>query len=183
MSTGLRVRRRGTAALVLVGIIASSTTGSLRVAYAYDAPTAARVVVHEIVAAEPGLPQLSDVQERSVSPPAEPSGASTTPFSLSHATNTATGLADDAVTTVGTKISGQMGSRGWAQSLIDDALARPSSTVITRDTRWMSAGTRLNDPATAFIRADGSYVVRNDLTGDVVQISNRNDPNWIAPWD
>jgi hypothetical protein len=24
---------------------------------------------------------------------------------------------------------------------------------------------------------------KNDVTGDVVQVSNRNDTNWIAPWD
>ena len=41
----------------------------------------------------------------------------------------------------------------------------------------------MNDPATAFIRSDSSYVVRNDRTGEVVQISDRTDPNWIAPWD
>ncbi|WP_408981024.1 colicin E5-related ribonuclease [Pseudomonas sp. B21-017] len=30
---------------------------------------------------------------------------------------------------------------------------------------------------------DGSYVVRNDRTGAIVQVSNKKDPNWVAPWD
>jgi len=31
-------------------------------------------------------------------------------------------------------------------------------------------------------RNEGSYVVRNNVNHDIVQISNRNDSNWIAPW-
>ncbi|MBC3456567.1 colicin E5-related ribonuclease [Pseudomonas mosselii] len=27
-----------------------------------------------------------------------------------------------------------------------------------------------------------SYVVRNDRTGAIVQVSNKNDPEWVAPW-
>ncbi len=41
----------------------------------------------------------------------------------------------------------------------------------------------LDDPATAYYASDGSYVVRNDKTGEITQISNKNDPNWIAKWD
>ncbi|WP_429244211.1 colicin E5-related ribonuclease [Luteibacter sp. 621] len=40
----------------------------------------------------------------------------------------------------------------------------------------------MNDPATAYYSRSGGYVVRNDVTGDIVQISNRNDPGWKAPW-
>lgn len=95
----------------------------------------------------------------------------------------AAGLADDATIAIGKKVSGQMGGRGWTRDLIDDTLRSPSRTVVTRDTRWTSAGTRMDDPATAYVRTDRTYVVRNDITGDIVQISNRNDPNWVAPWD
>ncbi|WP_369335435.1 colicin E5-related ribonuclease, partial [Pseudomonas sp.] len=35
--------------------------------------------------------------------------------------------------------------------------------------------TRLNDPATGYIAKDGSYVVKNDRTGKIVQVSNRKD--------
>lgn len=41
----------------------------------------------------------------------------------------------------------------------------------------------MNDPATAYIDESGHYVVINDRTNDVVQISNRNDPDWRAPWE
>ncbi|WP_277620448.1 colicin E5-related ribonuclease [Pseudomonas deceptionensis] len=25
--------------------------------------------------------------------------------------------------------------------------------------------------------------MRNDRTGAIVQVSNKNDPEWVAPWD
>ncbi|MDF2077301.1 colicin E5-related ribonuclease [Pseudomonas mendocina] len=60
----------------------------------------------------------------------------------------------------------------------------PSKTVVTKDTRFDPvSGTRLNDPATGYIASDGSYVVRNDRTGAIVQVSDKNDKNWVAPWD
>jgi hypothetical protein len=40
----------------------------------------------------------------------------------------------------------------------------------------------MNDPATAFINQKGHYVVRNDVTGDVVQVSNKFDINWVSPF-
>ncbi|MEZ0601684.1 colicin E5-related ribonuclease [Paraburkholderia sp. IW21] len=43
-------------------------------------------------------------------------------------------------------------------------------------------GARHDDPATAFMREDGHYVVRNDIDGTIVQISKRNDPNWKSPF-
>jgi filamentous hemagglutinin len=41
----------------------------------------------------------------------------------------------------------------------------------------------MNDPATAYYGRRGGYVVRNNRTGDIVQVSNRTDPGWGAPWD
>lgn len=82
------------------------------------------------------------------------------------------------------KIGKQMPKRGWTDELIEDTISNPSQTVKTRDTRWLpGADGPLDDPATGYIRSDGSYVVRNDRTGAITQVSNRNDPNWIAPWD
>ncbi|MBB4187353.1 RHS repeat-associated protein [Sinorhizobium terangae] len=81
------------------------------------------------------------------------------------------------------KIERQMGPRGWDRAAIDDTIAHPERTVITRDTRHNpQTGNRNDDPATAYVNADGSYVVRNDRTGDVVQISDRTDPNWKSPF-
>jgi RHS repeat-associated protein len=83
-----------------------------------------------------------------------------------------------------TKIGKQMGKRGWSDPLVDDTLTNPSRTVPTRDTRYKPDGSGLknDDPATAFIRDDGSYVVRNDKTGEIVQVSDRNDPGWKNPF-
>lgn len=77
-----------------------------------------------------------------------------------------------------------MGKRGWTEEAIQETLDNPVRTVKTRDTRWLpGADGPLDDPATAYYASDGSYVVRNDKTGVITQISNKNDPNWIAPWD
>ena len=82
------------------------------------------------------------------------------------------------------KIGKQMGKRGWTEEAIQETLDNPVRTVKTRDTRWLpGADGPLDDPATAYYASDGSYVVRNDKTGVITQISNKNDPNWIAPWD
>lgn len=62
-------------------------------------------------------------------------------------------------------------------------VSRVARTMATRDTRHIRGGGRMDDPAAACYSERGGYVVRNDRTGDIVQISDRTDPNWIAPWD
>ncbi len=86
-------------------------------------------------------------------------------------------------TSFGAKIEGQMGRRGWTTESVEETIANPSRTSATTDTRFLPNGTRMNDPATAYINVDGSYVVRNNRSGDVVQVSNRRDPNWKSPFD
>lgn len=82
------------------------------------------------------------------------------------------------------KISQQMGKRGWTAESLDSVLKNPSKTVATKDTRFDPiSGKRLNDPATGYVAKDGSYVVKNDRTGAIVQVSDKNEKNWIAPWD
>jgi filamentous hemagglutinin len=82
------------------------------------------------------------------------------------------------------KITKQMGKRGWTDASIGDAIAKPVRTVETRDTRWLSDGSgRLDDPATAYYYRNGGYVVRNDVTGEITQVSDRFDEYWSAPWD
>ncbi|MCU1758988.1 colicin E5-related ribonuclease [Pseudomonas sp. 14P_8.1_Bac3] len=86
--------------------------------------------------------------------------------------------------TIEPKIADQMGKRGWTESSIKSVIDKPIKTVVTKDTRFDTVlGSRLNDPATGYIAKDGSYVVRNDRTGAIVQVSNKNDPGWVAPWD
>jgi hypothetical protein len=73
--------------------------------------------------------------------------------------------------------------RGWTIESVLDTIANAFSTRAVRDTRFDPVtGLRNNDPATAFINADGSYVVRNNITGEIVQISNRNNPFWKVPF-
>ncbi|UOE45625.1 colicin E5-related ribonuclease [Agromyces larvae] len=86
-------------------------------------------------------------------------------------------------TQIGPKIERQMSGRGWTRDMVEDLIENPSRTVATRDTRWLSNGVERNDaPATAYLNSRGGYVVRNDETGDIVQVSNLNDPNWKSPW-
>jgi len=90
----------------------------------------------------------------------------------------------EVATIIETKIAQQMGTRGWSAEAIESVITSPAKTVVTRDTRFDPVtGTRLNDPATGYISQDGAYIVRNDRTGQVVQVSNKNDPTWKAPWD
>jgi len=88
----------------------------------------------------------------------------------------------EVTTTFGSKIEAQLGKRGWTKDEVNGTIASPDRTAATTDSRYLSDGSRMSDPATAYINKDGSYVVRNNKSGDVVQISNRNDPNWKNPF-
>lgn len=73
----------------------------------------------------------------------------------------------------GTKIQGQIPKRGWSDALIDDAISSPHhvSPALNKAT---------NNPATAYFLKDGSYVVRENATGRIIQVSDRFDPGWIV---
>jgi RHS repeat-associated protein len=88
----------------------------------------------------------------------------------------------EVTTSFGKKIEAQLDKRGWTKDDVNGTIANPDRTVATTDSRYQPDGTRLNDPATAYVNKDGSYVVRNNKSGDIVQISNRNDPNWKSPF-
>ncbi|MBO1348474.1 MAG: hypothetical protein EBE86_014270 [Hormoscilla sp. GUM202] len=75
-----------------------------------------------------------------------------------------------------------MSKRGWKQQSVVATIQNPASTAATRDNRYNIDGTQKNEPATVYYRSDGHYVVCNDLTGDIVQVSDTNDPNWIDPF-
>jgi hypothetical protein len=89
----------------------------------------------------------------------------------------------DPGTKFGAKIEGQLRARGWTKRLVESTIRNPARIVKTRDIRAVEGGGRMNDPATVYYSARGGYVVRNNRTGDIVQISNRLNPNWRAPWD
>jgi hypothetical protein len=81
------------------------------------------------------------------------------------------------------KIARQMLRRGWIRRDIERAFAHPHRIVETTDMRWQADGSRRNDPAKAYIREDGHYIVRNEVDGTIVQISNRNKPHWKSPFE
>ena len=83
---------------------------------------------------------------------------------------------------IGQKIEKQLGKRGWTREEVERTVSQPHRTVQTRDTRHLPGGTRMNDPATAYVNKDGSYVIRNDRTGDIVQISDKGKPGWKSPF-
>jgi hypothetical protein len=84
----------------------------------------------------------------------------------------------DVIARYSPKILKQMPRRGWTTSLVEETIRDPERTGKTRDQRVVGGESR-NDPATAYFRDDDSYVVRNDRTKDIVQLSDRNDPRWI----
>jgi hypothetical protein len=71
------------------------------------------------------------------------------------------------------KLSRQMKERGWTEQsvrdLVDNHYTTRKSTNVTNN----------NPPATVFYREDGHHVIVDDITGEVVQVSDRTDPKWI----
>jgi RHS repeat-associated protein len=85
---------------------------------------------------------------------------------------------------IGEHIKGQMQNRGWTRDLIEETIKNPARKVTNlRDTRNIENGLKMDDPATGYVAEDGSYVIINNVTHDVVQISNKFKPGWKAPWD
>ncbi|MBN3851328.1 hypothetical protein G3N58_31580 [Paraburkholderia sp. Ac-20342] len=79
------------------------------------------------------------------------------------------------------KIGAQLPERGWTtqdnQNAINDG---PTGTAFDqRSTSKTPVGLPGNDTATVYGSKDG-YVVVNDRTGEVVQVSDKTDPGWIV---
>lgn len=89
---------------------------------------------------------------------------------------------DKPKTSFGAKILGQLSKRGWTVESVQELISNPSRTAETADTRNNPDGSINNDPATAYIDEDGSYVVQNDETGDIVQVSDRSNSGWLSPF-
>jgi RHS repeat-associated protein len=66
------------------------------------------------------------------------------------------------------------GARGWSPANIDQTLQYPA---LTRE----GIDKRTNQKVTYYYRSDGHYVVQNDITGEILQVSNTTNPNWIDP--
>lgn len=72
------------------------------------------------------------------------------------------------------KIAAQLTARGWTEQELRAAIDQGAIGQSIDQT-----GGR-NDPASVYGSKQGGYVVVNDRTGRVVQISDRTDPGWIA---
>lgn len=84
-------------------------------------------------------------------------------------------LASGAAIAIGEKIARQMTKRGWTEEKIKDVIENPARTQQGTDR------TRNDEPATLYFDKNGAYVAVNDKTGDVVQVSDANDPDWKVP--
>jgi hypothetical protein len=67
---------------------------------------------------------------------------------------------------------GSGGNRGWTKDLIDRTVKNPYTT---REAFNRASGNK----ATAFFRKDGAYVVRDNVTSEIVQVSKIGNSGWI----
>ena len=74
----------------------------------------------------------------------------------------------------------QVVNRGWSLDSIRSVVSDPAFTRSTTDNpsiyNWANG-----NPVTYYYRSDGQYVVIDNITGQVVQVSNTFDPHWIDP--
>ena len=70
------------------------------------------------------------------------------------------------------KIAGQMARRGWTTELIHGVVNAPFATRVALNRATGNA-------ATAFFTKEGFYVVKDNVTNEIIQISNRLDPGWV----
>jgi len=82
---------------------------------------------------------------------------------------------DDLVFGSGTKpykkLNNQMRKRGWDSASVKNIVDTPYTT---RPTVNRANG----NPATAYYGKDGSYVVVDNVTNEIIQVSNKFNPNW-----
>ena len=71
------------------------------------------------------------------------------------------------------KIAAQLSARGWTKQEVRDAVDAPPIGTSTDHTRGRA------EPATVYGSKYGGYVIVNDMTRHVVQVSDKTDPGWI----
>ncbi len=71
------------------------------------------------------------------------------------------------------KIFPQMAVRGWTVEAVEEVIVNPSAVGATVNRATGNA-------ATAFFDKAGSYIVKDNITNDIIQISNRNDAHWVV---
>jgi hypothetical protein len=68
------------------------------------------------------------------------------------------------------KVRVDMAVRGWTPQAVAELARRPAQTMAVWDRRHNLDGSQAGQQATAFISADGRYVVVNNVTHDVVSV-------------
>jgi len=79
------------------------------------------------------------------------------------------------------KIRDQLKKRGWTEEEIENLTGSNEPTGVTTDNRGPAKtedGEGRNDTASVYGKPS-EYVVVNDRTKEVVQVSNKTDPGWI----
>ena len=72
----------------------------------------------------------------------------------------------------GQRLANQMSQRGWTEDTVRSTVNNPHTT---RSATNRATG----NSATAFFNRDGSHVIVDNTTREIVQVSNRFDLNWI----
>ena len=74
--------------------------------------------------------------------------------------------------------------KGWSVERVREAINQPARTEKTFDSRHRPEGGRVpNEPATAYYHRDGGWVVRNDLSGEIVGASKVGSTSYPGPWE
>ncbi|HAB0010458.1 TPA_asm: hypothetical protein GIN74_13820 [Listeria monocytogenes] len=70
------------------------------------------------------------------------------------------------------KVNNQMKKRGWSEESVKSVVDHPHTTR-------KSVNKATGNDATVFYDKDGSYVIIDDKTKEIVQISDKFDKNWV----
>ena len=71
------------------------------------------------------------------------------------------------------KIESQLVARGWPEQQVREVVDAPPIGISTDNTGGKS------EPAAVYGSKNRGYVVVNDITGRVIQISDKNNPAWV----
>jgi len=77
------------------------------------------------------------------------------------------------------KIIIQMNKRWWSKKDIESVIKNPYKIGRTIDNYWGKIWNKWEE-AIAYFLTDNQYVVVNNKSYQIIQISDRNDPNWIV---
>lgn len=78
----------------------------------------------------------------------------------------------------GKSIADQITERGWNDKRLSEAINEPAGTLDWVDQRKGQN----NAPVTVYYHEDSGYVVRRNDTGEIIQVSQVDDPDWSTYW-